>query len=114
LPDISLSLLHRLKRAFYILFAVYFLSLVMMPCGDEATSHATAQTQVSQSLCAEAHAHDICTPFCICSCCSTNIVVKDFQPLPEQPAIKRPAYSPQPSSDICSAIIPIWQPPKLA
>ena len=83
-----------------------------MPCGDKEDCNEIKHEQSSQNH--EDHQEETCTPFCVCSCCSTHFVVKGFQPLQTQIAVINTVYTVHPESKTASAIIPIWQPPKIS
>ncbi len=63
-----------------IIFSVYFLSLNILPCGDNAIEAESVQTEVS---CADnAHDHDkshLCSPFCQCQCCHVHVISIDLE-----------------------------------
>ncbi len=101
-----------LKKAFYILFCFYFISLAVVPCGDKDDCNEIIHNETSQNT--GDHQDESCTPFCVCSCCATHFVVIPFQEIGTQIAEINSIYTVQPESKISSAIIAIWQPPKLA
>lgn len=100
-----------MKKALYILFAFYFLSLAVVTCGDNADCNEMTHELTSQST--GDHEDEMCTPFCVCSCCATLFVVSSFHPLHKQIAVIQSVYTIHPESETASAIIPVWQPPKL-
>ena len=70
------------------ILSVYILALSVMPCADGPDS---AQDQVHQEMMAD-HDHsgqehppgeDLCTPFCACQCCHTNITFTTYFKLQE-------------------------------
>jgi len=67
-----------MKQARHFLTAflsAYLLILMVLPCNDaHAQTKDVSQTQFSQVQ-ADQHHEDFCTPFCICSCCTTPIIV---------------------------------------
>ncbi len=101
-----------MKRAFYIIFCFYFILLAVIPCGDEGECNEVKHEQTSQN--SGDHENEICTPFCVCSCCATHFVVKPFQTIHTQIAEINSKYIVHPESEISTAVIVIWQPPKLA
>jgi hypothetical protein len=103
----------QLKRALYILFCFYFIYLAAMPCGDKGDCNEINPT-AAQSTHQEEHQDEMCTPFCICSCCATHFLVKDFPPTLKPVAVINTVYTVHKESKISSAIISIWQPPKIA
>ncbi|HRG02361.1 MAG TPA: hypothetical protein PKZ75_14680 [Bacteroidia bacterium] len=101
-----------MKKAFYILFCFYFISLAVMPCGDKDDCNELKHEQTSQN--SGDHQDEVCTPFCVCSCCATHFVVKPFQSIQTQIAVINTVYTVHPESETSTAVIPVWQPPKLA
>ena len=96
----------------HILFCFYFLSLAVLPCGDKDDCNEIKHEQTAQNN--EDHDHEICTPFCVCSCCATHFVMRPFQYTQNQVVVINTVYTVHPESETSTAIIPVWQPPKLA
>ncbi|MEZ0005863.1 hypothetical protein ABH942_001220 [Flavobacterium sp. 28YEA47A] len=94
--------------------SVYLLVLMILPCNDvHAQLQTTSSTQISQFQ-NEQHHEDFCSPFCICACCTTPIVMQSaivFEvPHFDNSYTKTPSfYKPVISSFFGS----IWQPPQL-
>lgn len=97
-------------------FILSLLVLVLgcMPCADANPFPSKAQQEVYQTT-DQGHEHnDICSPFCICSCCAGFSF--------NQPFIEIETFLPQQGADhsayyIASLIevsLPIWQPPQLS
>lgn len=106
------------------ILAVYMLALSLVPCSDGGGGLVTLVnhfSDVEHSIDAD-HDHsndcgdDLCSPFCICSCCSSalDIPIKlpfQLKSLPPKP-IEKPSFF--------SSFIPtsfnhsIWQPPKFS
>lgn len=101
-----------LKKVFYILFCFYFISLAVMPCEDKGDCNEIKHNQTSQNT--ENHQDEICTPFCICSCCGTHLFIKDFETTLNQIATINTIFTVHKESKISSAVIAIWQPPKIS
>lgn len=57
--------------------------------------------------------NECCTPFCVCSACAAHFLIQDFQPNINQTAVINSIHTVEKDAEICSAIIPIWQPPKV-
>lgn len=104
-------------KLFSLLFAVYFLGLALMPCGDE---HGCNQSTINANINdndQKNHDHESssCSPFCFCSCCGS---VYTYNSLP----IYIPILKVTLSGDVCEYkngyIQPIyyniWQPPKIS
>lgn len=104
----------KLKKAFYILFSFYFISLAMIPCGDKDDCNEMKHEQTAQNNGGEQHSDEACTPFCVCSCCATHFVVKPFQSIQTQIAVINTVFTVHSESETSTAVIPVWQPPKLA
>ena len=83
-----------------------------MPCVDKDDCNELKHEQTSQN--AADHQDEVCTPFCVCSCCATHFVVKPFQSIQTQIAVINTVYTVHPESETSTAVIPVWQPPKLA
>ncbi len=103
-----------LKKLFSILFVIYFISLVVVPCGDKENCNEYKQEQTSQTDHKQGHSDEACTPFCFCSCCAAPFLIKDFHPLVSQTVEVNTIYTELKEFTPSAAIIPIWQPPKLA
>ncbi|MBI2794065.1 MAG: hypothetical protein HYX66_05370 [Ignavibacteria bacterium] len=60
-----------------IIFALYVLFLALNPCSDSSTYIDVGSTNIATNVNAEQYStnatDDLCTPFCICACCSTHI-----------------------------------------
>ena len=102
-----------MKKALSIFFCFYFVALMAKPCADKADCNEFDQTKTSQSEHHKDHADEICTPFCVCSCCSTNILVTDYSHNLIDLTLINTVYKDHEDSKISSIIISIWQPPKL-
>lgn len=103
-----------LKRAFYILFAFYFLSLAVVPCSDNEPCDDGCGTEMTHHESENDHSEETCTPFCVCSCCAAHIVVNTIDNQIVIASIEVRSYCETPTSKVQGAILPIWQPPKLA
>jgi len=108
-------------KAFSIILSIYILVLSCLPCGDvedckvvdydkiafSETNHSTHQEDT-----------ETCSPFCICACCGTNIVLNfSFSPLISEieqcflsEKVKVNFYNTSFISDFYGNI---WQPPKI-
>lgn len=60
-------------------FCVYLLALACLPCSDGEHGHEIQTVDRGWSLSTDGHSNqehedceDLCSPFCICSCCSTH------------------------------------------
>ena len=103
-----------LKKAFNILFAIYFLLLVAVPCGDKDDCNEANHTEIAQANDHKEHSGEVCTPFCSCACCASHFISNDFVKTLQVIATVNTVYTLHKESKISNAIIPVWQPPKLA
>ncbi len=85
-----------------------------MPCGDKDDCNEKNHTE--QTAQNEHHDHDdeVCTPFCVCSCCATHVLFTNFSSDFSIHKELATVYTKPANADICSAVISIWQPPKLS
>jgi len=107
-----------LKRALYILFTVYFVALIFAPCGDKDDCNDNKKSELCQTEHNEhnneSHEDEGCTPFCVCSCCAAHFVPTDLQPSIGQVTTINTIHTILKDAETSSAIIPIWQPPRIA
>ncbi|MBU1821539.1 MAG: hypothetical protein KKG00_08525 [Bacteroidetes bacterium] len=106
-----------MKATLYIL-AVYTVLLACIPCQDDAVVRLDATPVLSMSAAADHPPHntaDLCSPFCICTCCTgLDIpVLKTF--LPEKPVANPTTllYVPYASAVLPGCGFSIWQPPRV-
>ncbi|MES2620358.1 MAG: DUF6660 family protein [Bacteroidota bacterium] len=100
-------------KFFCLLFAFYTLSISVMPCNDV---HEGSKNAVITSAQAEDHHqdhNDICSPFCICSCCQGFVALTSFSEATLSPFIASSNFSFYTEKFFSSASAAIWQPPKL-
>lgn len=102
-----------LKKAFHILFCIYFIALVLVPCGDKDDCYELNHLVIAQATNHDEHSMEICTPFCSCTCCATHFLSNELEPALNIVAVINTVYTVHKESKISSAIISIWQPPKL-
>jgi hypothetical protein len=68
-------------KYFSYLFCLYFLALSSMPCLDIHEAHLADKLQVTQisdaghDKCDHQKHADLCSPFCVCSCCGISQLV---------------------------------------
>jgi len=113
--------LHHMKIVIRI-FTIYMFALSLAPCGDNGNGI----VEITKNFFGIEHQHtsdhdqhsngcgdDTCTPFCVCSCCSTALNV----PSPPTLLIKYLPPTPTNQPSLYSNIIPspfihsIWHPP---
>lgn len=103
-----------LKKAFNILFCLYFLLLVGMPCGDKEDCNEKNHTELTQKSSHEKHSGEVCSPFCTCTCCASHFINSNVSTSLDYISFTNPVYKVHEVSKETSVIIPVWQPPKLA
>jgi len=98
------------------LFSLYFLWLTVQPCTDykEVESAGNyAENSTHKDDCCDDNS-ELCSPFCYCSCCCTNVVINHTT---ESFLALSDIYKPSPSiaiSDEKEVFLAIWQPPKIS
>jgi hypothetical protein len=102
------------KQIFSIFLAALMLALVFVPCKDNCEDE---QHQINQSVQSTTEHHqehnDICSPFCVCACCSMSATVQYYAAF----ILNNPLVVKQLSAIYRSGFsefhYSIWQPPKL-
>ena len=103
------------RQILTLLLSVYLLALMVLPCNDDHShTSVTTEKQIAQ---ADEHHNDIdaCSPFCVCACCTTPIMVQQlitFESLPFITPYNRELNSFY-TSVTASYSGSIWQPPQL-
>jgi hypothetical protein len=62
-------------RLLAIILSIYTISLSALPCDDMLIVDNQQSISISQDL--DNHSHnllDLCSPFCVCNCCSSNTI----------------------------------------
>ena len=103
------------RQLITLLLSVYLLALMALPCNDDH-SHTLISTE-DQFAQTGNHYNDTdaCSPFCVCACCTTPIMVQQIISFESAPFIAlynrnvNSFYTPVTSSYFGS----IWQPPQL-
>ncbi|WP_229250527.1 DUF6660 family protein [Emticicia aquatilis] len=108
-------------KAFSIILSIYLLVLSCLPCGDVEDCKVVDNEKIAFSETNHStHQEDTetCSPFCICACCGTNIVLNfSFSPLI---SVIEPNFLSEKvtvnfynTSFISDFYGNIWQPPKI-
>ena len=98
-----------------ILFSVYLLGLMVLPCSESHAQEASFHKTASQEQDNHDQSMETCTPFCVCGGCVAAIVLHSpleynlFDPAVEIHREKSNFYQSVISTFHCS----IWQPPQL-
>ncbi|MFK6999275.1 DUF6660 family protein [Flavobacterium oreochromis] len=107
-------------RLLYIILSVYFLILSGLPCLDTIEHERSIAKSATSDHSHKGHTHtdDLCSPFCTCNCCGTQVLVYqsiisyDFENLPT--IITERKESLYKSVFYTNFYNNIWQPPKIA
>ncbi|HEY1045855.1 MAG TPA: DUF6660 family protein [Bacteroidia bacterium] len=92
---------------------VYLLTLLVLPCNDNCGSESHEQPiTMEQAQDHHEEENDLCTPFCICSCCATPVLVDQVSDL-ELNIAEFAGHSDYYHSSFSSYSHSIWQPPKI-
>lgn len=102
------------------ILAVLVLFLSGLPCADTDTGQERQlmpfATQDTPPAPAHDHTHDLdlCSPFCVCSCCATfSVVVVPFVLAEPQVQLSVSCYAVPPGRATIAMPFPVWQPPQL-
>ncbi|HEY1166770.1 MAG TPA: DUF6660 family protein [Chitinophaga sp.] len=113
-PEKEIGFIFTPVRLTAFILCLLVLVLGCIPCADANACASDTQQTISQTTNQGHDHHDICSPFCICSCCAGFSF--------NQPFIEIETFLPQQGVDhdtyyIASLIevsLPIWQPPRLS
>lgn len=97
--------------------AFYTLLLSCFPCQDSALVDFGQNTVALLTAGADHSPHetpDLCSPFCICTCCAGMDIPVLKTSLPEKPVadFARPSASPYTSATPSGGASSVWQPPR--
>ena len=103
-----------------IIASIYFVALSCLPCADiEVSSFTHSSTELASNH--KEHSHDkendLCSPFCACNCCGTQMVnyfkitAISFPVVTSKISLKLPTYTSVFASNFYGSI---WQPPQIA
>lgn len=102
---------------FTLILSLYMVLIACIPCMDEEAMEENTQTTaiLKATTAQDQHAPlpDLCSPLCLCSCCSGFVInsVNTILPSPAAGAVERYAYY-QPQATLAPSYS-IWQPPKV-
>lgn len=105
-------------KFFTLIFSIYLLAISMLPCGDANNECNTTapQTETTQNHSHKTDHNDVCSPFCICSCCSTvaNFSIPESRVIEEKTVFAEIQKFPIRDFNFVSNYYGnIWQPPKI-
>jgi hypothetical protein len=101
----------------YLILSVYIFILALYPCRDSDLNVDPIDGAIAL-IADHDHSHsgeeiDICTPFCICACCSAHINLVNIGGLAtQQPHHNTELISHDVERPILDATSSIWQPPR--
>ncbi len=98
-----------------IIFSVFILYLVSVPCVDEIIhiEKSTLENSTPQGSPCNHKDHDACTPFCVCACCGVVVVLANAH-FNTQPVYVFETEFLSIYKEITSSFSQsFWQPPKL-
>jgi hypothetical protein len=112
-----LSYLSPVKLTCFI-FTLYLACLAVYPCSDRYTCADEKKAGITIVDTTD-HDHDAnesdhCTPFCICSCCSTSMQATALLNIDLQQTTHNTVFIPYRENYIPNSSHSIWQPPKSA
>ncbi|MBC7862851.1 MAG: hypothetical protein IAF38_07740 [Bacteroidia bacterium] len=106
-------------KLIWAIFAFYIFSLSAIPCGDVLTCNEFSEnhkTECGSGNETEDHEEEVCTPFCICTCCGCPSI-KTEPPVTFSIAVTQPSEKkliPYQTEILSQFTAKIWQPPKIA
>jgi hypothetical protein len=99
---------------FAVILSVYVLFLTGLPCVDNPWENGKDVAGCSHNP-ADGHAPDtdLCSPFCVCDCCATQVVYMDNTVHFDGMSCEIPYFFIFTSEDPSTIAYSIWQPPKI-
>lgn len=58
-------------KPFSVIFSIYLLGLIFIPCADVHAENNHQTTSIYSSVDSHGQHADRCSPFCLCNCCQT-------------------------------------------
>ncbi|WP_430981267.1 DUF6660 family protein [Sphingobacterium faecium] len=102
-------------KIFVYILCLYFIGLTMVPCADQVQEATAINITGTQDKGHSDEHQDYCSPFCICSCCSTVLNIEQTNTISFIIVLleskRKIAYETNLYSFDYSSI---WQPPQLA
>ncbi len=100
-------------RLISILFSVYMMLLVALPCAEMAEKDHSNNAPISQSSENHDDCND-CSPFCFCNCCASPMICHVEAIDLQVSIIARKQETSYPRLSITQRSGDIWQPPQLS
>lgn len=104
-------------KSFFFILSCFMLWMSCLPCedGHERISQEEAKISGDHNNKEHHHESEACSPFCVCSCCSTSAFFFTLNKIHTQKitfqSVKYPLYDVAINTKVYYAI---WQPPKLS
>lgn len=112
-----------LVKLLNLIFSIYLVALSCLPCADmevNSAAHKDAHEVAKTAPNNDSHSHDkendLCSPFCSCNCCGSQIVSYfkvlsyDFAVVSKNIKTQLPTYTSKFTSNFYGSI---WQPPQI-
>ncbi len=103
----------RPMKFFAFIFAFYILSISTMPCNDVHDGAKSSISTVEQAQDHHESDNDICSPFCICSCCQGFVAMTSFADITPVTFTFTTGFAHYTEKFFSSSFAAIWQPPRL-
>ena len=102
-------------KVFTLLFSLYILVLVAIPCIDKPLAGVMQKIEIPQST----HGNhdegaDHCSPFCTCACCATFVIQLDHGIPFNSFSYLLTQFLEYSSTFVTHHLASIWQPPKIS
>ena len=103
----------RSMKFFSFIFAFYILSISTMPCNDVHDGMKKAVTTIAEAQNHHEADNDVCSPFCICSCCQGFVAMTSFANVTPVAFTLTIGFAHYTEKFFSSSFAAIWQPPRL-
>ncbi|WP_119080399.1 DUF6660 family protein [Chitinophaga alhagiae] len=103
-------------KAWSFLLSIWMLACAGLPCADRCTDadHEPAQEEVHVPLKETRDSGDLCSPFCVCSCCAVISVLPKNAAFLNKPVILNAPVSRYLIPPVQEVADSFWQPPRFA
>jgi hypothetical protein len=102
-------------KFFAFILSFYILGLAALPCIDLPEDRYARIAEITQnSNSNHVNDNDNCSPFCICQCCASPVVIEDFIIEFTNFSYAQKNLSDYSPTYVSSLFTAIWQPPKVS
>ncbi len=105
--------MNKIKSILTLVFAFYMLAMALIPCADVCDDGHEVTTSINSAQEHHEEHSDLCSPFCSCSCCASQITFAHFQSLEIIKNSVVRSFITLNQVFHHSIYFSIWQPPKL-